>query len=116
MPTVQSKPQLARSPGRMLPTQLQHLLLDLRLRLIGMTPRSPAPIFKPRLPLTSATLQPFVATLARYLVNPAQFRHRPLTALILLNKLPPLLHYTTRSPAHAFFYMHSVRDKCVNHL
>jgi hypothetical protein len=30
----------------MLPTQLQHLLLDFRCRLIGMTLRRSAPIFK----------------------------------------------------------------------
>src|ERR1700722_18960228 len=83
--------------------QCQQLLLDRRLGLIGMSNRRTAAIFEPRFPLHLATPQPLIAALPRDLVNPAQRRHRPLTARILPHKLLPLVLHATRSPGHGAF-------------
>src|ERR1700691_371131 len=91
--------------------QCQQLLLGRWFGLIGMSNGCTAAIFKPRFPLLLATPQPLVAALPRDLVDPAQLRHRPLPALILLHKLLPLFHHTTRSPGHVVFYRPSLWER-----
>src|SRR6202161_921494 len=91
--------------------QCQQLLLGRWLGLIGMSNGCTAAIFKPCFPLLLATPQPLVAALPRDLVDPAQLRHRPLPALILLHKLLPLFHHATRSPGHVVFYRPSLWER-----
>src|ERR1700733_11871598 len=94
--------------------QCQQLLLGRWLGLIGMSNGCTAAIFKPFFPLLLATPQPLVAALPRDLVDPAQLRHRPLPALILLHKLLPLFHHSTRSPGHVVFYRPSLWERKVS--
>src|SRR5271155_4080916 len=92
-------------------TQGQQLLLDRRLGLIRMSNRCSAAICKLSIPFLLAPLPPLVAALAGDLVDPAQLRHRPLPALILLNKLLPLFQHSTRSPGHVVFYRPSLGER-----
>src|SRR5580704_2005454 len=91
--------------------QCQQLLLGRWLGLIGMSNGCTAAIFKPRFPLHLAPPQPLVAALPRDLVDPAQLRHRPLPALILLHKPLPLFHHAARSPGHVIFYRPSLWER-----